>query len=212
MSIKHVMALVFVSGLILTLYMRSQNQAPPEISEERSEVLEKKIPQVKKAITQKNVGNGPGGVQDTSIQPDQTQLPAGVKVGIDSDLDAAEEEFVRVDKLWRQAIQSKFTKLGLSSQQLEQYQVMREEFEQDALGRLEDFHQNMQQQKGKDYTYRLTEFDDKVLNKLRKEYNEKLAKVVGEEAIREIIKMRDEFNEQLKRANQDVLKDIVIDF
>lgn len=134
------------------------------------------------------------------------------KAKINKEAKAFEDQFSRIDRMWSTAVQYKFKKLGISEAAFEQYQQMRQDFEQEALSGLEKFHQEMKNQKGEDYTYRITEFDDKVMNELRKKYHDRLANIIGEEAMKEFVLMRDQFNEKLMRSQKGVAEDYTIDF
>ena len=131
---------------------------------------------------------------------------------LEAEEDEFEDNFTRIDKSWVESVRSKFKELGVGEKAFEEYQEMRQSFERDALSKLESFHQAMEKEKGKNYTYRITEFDDKVMNDLRKEYHERLAKLIGKEATREFIALRDEFNEKLRLDQEDVSEDFTIDF
>jgi len=212
MNKKHVLAFVFISGLLVTVFLRVPSKSKDDVGSAKGSSTSASTAK-KQLDHKKNVGTKTSPSAENSNLDQKPAIDSiVVRDSLDHKLDKVEQDFVQVDKAWRKESFEKFKKLGLSAQQFEKYQTMREEFEQEALGRLEDFHQKMEENKGKNYTYRLTEFDDKVLNQLRKEYNDRLSKVVGEEAIREIVKLRDEYNEKLKRQNTNTTEDIVIDF
>jgi hypothetical protein len=195
------MAFLIVSGLIVTLFLR-KSEVPSHL-EDGHDYSQSRMESRDSANT--NTQN------DDQRQTIHKQKKIS-KSRMDKELDREEARFEKVDLLWSKIMAKKFEQMGLSAKVYDQYQMMREEFEQSALSEFEDFHQKLQAQKGENYKYRLTEFDDQVMNKLRKEYNEKLAKIVGEEAIREIVKTRDEFNEKLKRGTQYAHDDVLIDF
>lgn len=202
------MAFIFVSGLIVTLFLRrTSDPENHEYNEEQAAVSSSKTNKIRKSGSSQSS-------RDSNLddQPNRIQGAVASRSQIDQQLDLDEEEFTKVESLWGRIMQEKFKKLGLSNDSYQKYQSMREDFEQEALAEFENFHQSMQENRGKDYKYRLTEFDDQVMNKLRKEYNEKLAQVIGEEATREIVKTRDEFNEKLKRGTKNALDDVIIDF
>lgn len=204
MNKKYFLAFLFVSGLIVSVFLRKPSSQNSE--DGKAEKIEN--------TARRNI-NPNKYINDEASQPNAATTAVEEKRRlnrIDRELEEEEQRFLRIEKLWEEVIRSQFKGLGLSDSQLEDYQVMREEFEQEALAEMETFHQKMQEARGKNYTYRLTEFDDKVMNKLRKEYNERLAEKIGEEAVRDIVATRDRFNERLKRENKNSYEDILIDF
>lgn len=196
--------MTFVLVLIGTLFFRDSTQTSN--SENVVKVSDK---------SKKNYADFDPAEQVSQDQRDIELAKANAKkekAKIDEEAKAFEDQFSRVDRMWSKAVQYKFKKLGISESAFEQYQQMRQDFEQEALSGLEKFHQDMKSKKGEDYTYRITEFDDKVMNELRKKYHDRLANIIGEEAMKEFVLMRDQFNEKLMRSQKGVAEDYTIDF
>lgn len=203
-KIKLLLAMTFVLVLIGTLFFRDSTQTSN--SENVVKVSDK---------SKKNYADFDPAEQVSQDQRDIELAKANAKkekAKIDEEAKAFEDQFSRVDRMWSKAVQYKFKKLGISESAFEQYQQMRQDFEQEALSGLEKFHQDMKSKKGEDYTYRITEFDDKVMNELRKKYHDRLANIIGEEAMKEFVLMRDQFNEKLMRSQKGVAEDYTIDF
>ena len=205
MNKRYVLAFLFVSVLFLTLFLRKTNKSNPALN------TNKQV-KVKTKSKSKYLNNRLATQEGQHSLAIQKEIKTTEKDYLDKQLDKDEKEFHRIDLLWSKLMQKKFEQMGLSRQKYDKYQSMREDFEQEAIREFDHFHQALQEIKGKNYKYRLTEFDDKVMNRLRKEYNEKLAQVVGEKATREIVKTRDEFNEKLKLGTNKTLDDFIIDF
>ncbi|MGB0453932.1 MAG: hypothetical protein ACPGJV_09475 [Bacteriovoracaceae bacterium] len=140
-------------------------------------------------------------------------MPIGSKEYFsDDEADELEERFARNEREWLERVRDTFEDWGIKAQVFKDYLKLRDEFEKEALSGLDDFHDNQEQKKGANYKYQINDFDNEVMDRLRKKYYEKLSDLIGQERLKEFLRKRDEFNEELKQSFKGIKSDDLIDF
>lgn len=129
------------------------------------------------------------------------------------DMDAIEELFDEVEEQWAQKIKGLFIEqLGLSEEVYQKYQALRDEYDIAKLEAFEAYHERMIEQHGPNYPYQPTlqveEFDNTALP----EFYKRLEAQIGLDALRQYIRLKDDFNEELRRNQPPGPAQILIDF
>lgn len=124
-----------------------------------------------------------------------------------------EAYFEKVEKDWSDRMNQLFVKeMGLEARVLQEYWKMREGYEQDKLDAFEDFHEEMIEKYGENYTYKPSEEEQLFSAKVRQRYDQALQKLVGEEAYTKYMEVRDQFNRELTEVDDKDLGFIKVDF
>lgn len=124
-----------------------------------------------------------------------------------------EAYFEKVEKDWSERInQLMVRELELEPKVVEEYYKMREGFEQDKLDAFEDFHEEMIEKYGENYTYRPSEEEQMFSAKVRERYDQALVKLIGQDNYVRYLEMRDQFNRELAEVDDKDLGFIKIDF
>src|SRR5690606_22083641 len=147
-----VLSLIVVVGLLLK---RQDVQTPEEtISTEAKSAIN----QAEQALG--NVENQ----NEVVTQKDEAQVPAEIPTEEEGMLLTEEQmlkleaHFEKVEKDWSDRMNQLFNKdLGLDPKVLQEYYKMREGYEQDKLDAFEDFHEEMIEKYGENYSYRPSE-------------------------------------------------------
>lgn len=124
-----------------------------------------------------------------------------------------EAHFEKVEKDWSDRMNQLFNKdLGLDPKMLQEYYKMREGYEQDKLDAFEDFHEEMIEKYGENYSYKPSEEEKMFTAKVRERYEQALIKLIGEQAYIRYTETRDQYNRELAEVEDKDLGFIKIDF
>lgn len=206
-----VLTLVVVIGLLVK---RAQNggrvnEAMPEdiaITPEGKA----KIEEAAKALDNNDVPMAP---KTSETKASESEVPEEGMVMTEEQMVKLEEYFEKVEKDWSDRMNQLFSKdLGLEPKALEEYYKMREGYEQDKLDAFEDFHEEMIEKYGENYSYKPSEEEKLFTEKVRERYDQALIKLIGEEAYQRYLETRDQFNRELAEVDDKDLGFIKIDF
>ncbi|MFT6071048.1 MAG: hypothetical protein ACJAT2_002718 [Bacteriovoracaceae bacterium] len=131
----------------------------------------------------------------------------------EEEMEELEEYFEKIEEDWADQLKQLFkNELQLSNEIMEQYEDLREGFEEEKLAAFQEYHEQMVAKHGENYAYRPSE-DEKIFEKkVLDEYYDRLRKLLGDEAYNRYKEVRERFNERIK-SEQDPAKGIlVIDF
>ncbi len=131
----------------------------------------------------------------------------------EEEMEELEEYFEKIEEDWADQLKQLFkNELQLSSETMDQYEDLREGFEEEKLAAFQEYHEQMVAKHGENYAYRPSE-DEKIFEKkVLDEYYDRLRKLLGDEAYNRYKEVRERFNERIK-SEQDPAKGIlVIDF
>lgn len=131
----------------------------------------------------------------------------------EEEMEELEEYFEKIEEEWGEMLQNLFkSELALSKETIEQYEDLREGFEEEKLAAFQEYHEQMVAKHGENYAYRPSE-DEKIFEKkVLDEYYDRLRKVLGDDSYSRYTEVRERFNERIK-SEQDPAKGIlVIDF
>lgn len=129
------------------------------------------------------------------------------------DMDAIEELFDEVEEQWADEIKKLFVdELKLGPESYKKYQSLRDEYDFAKLEAYEAYHERMIEQHGADYPYQASlqveEFDNVALP----EFYKRLEAEIGLDALRQYIRVKDDFNEELRKNQPPGPAQILIDF
>jgi hypothetical protein len=124
-----------------------------------------------------------------------------------------ESYFEKVEKDWSDRMNQLLTReLGLEPKVVEEYWKMREGYEQDKLDAFEDFHEEMIEKYGENYTYRPSDEEQMFSAKVRERYDQALMKLIGADAYARYLEARDQYNRELSEVEDKDLGFIKVDF
>lgn len=206
---------VFILGFIIFYYKK--NPSPELVERNSTEVLSKS--QKKKWAPQD---------QDKAETFDQKNKPTSepqfnqnlrlVEDGEEKelsflDMDAIEELFDEVEENWANKIKKLFVEeLKLTPEVYQKYQSLRDEYDFAKLEAYEAYHERMIEQHGAEYPYQASlqveEFDNVALP----EFYKRLEAEIGLDALRQYIRVKDDFNEELRKNQPPGPAQILIDF
>ena len=131
----------------------------------------------------------------------------------EEEMEELEEYFEKIEEEWADQLKQLFkNELQISDEVMEQYEDLREGFEEEKLAAFQEYHEQMVAKHGENYAYRPSA-DEKVFEKkVLDEYYDRLRKLLGDESYNRYVEVRERFNERIK-SEQDPAKGIlVIDF
>lgn len=181
------------------------------------DTVEGLAPETKKALDDAKVALDDAAKKVTtqvgSEQADETSIPEEGMVMTEEQMQKLEAYFEKVEKDWADRMNQLFVReLSLDSQKLTEYFKMREGYEQDKLDAFEDFHEEMIEKYGENYSYKPSEEEKLFTAKVRERYEAALIKLIGEEAYTRYIEVRDQFNRELSEIDDRELGFIKVDF
>lgn len=206
-----VLTLVVVIGLLVK---RAQNggRVNEAIKEDISitESDKEKVQEAAAALDDNSVPMAPKTSESTQTEQ---AMPEEGMVLTEEQMLKLEQHFEKVEKDWSDRMNQLFVKeLGLEPKALEEYYKMREGYEQDKLDAFEDFHEEMIEKYGENYSYKPSEEEKLFTEKVRERYDQALIKLIGEEAYQRYLETRDQFNRELAEIEDKDLGFIKIDF
>jgi hypothetical protein len=117
----------------------------------------------------------------------------------DQELEQIKKYLENVENDWQIKVKSYFSKeLALPESTTNQYFELRDRYEEEKTSASEEFHARKQREQGDDYTYRATEEQQAFEKKYLKIYLTELKELLGKKEYKKYLRLRDEFNEELK--------------
>lgn len=150
---------------------------------------------------------------DTQAEPVNPFLP-GQKLDpaslTEEEIEELEEYFDKVEMGWANKMKELLVdELKLGDDALEDYGMIRENYEEEKMIAYQEFHEFMVQKYGENYAYNPTEEMEVFENKVQDIYLEKLRKQLGDENYSRYLEVKDSYNDQLRRE-QDPKKGVVL--
>jgi len=118
--------------------------------------------------------------------------------------------FDEVEGQWEQEISNLLLgEMGLGQKALEEYQSLKENYEEEKLEAFEEFHEYMEEKYGDNYAYNPSDDQESFDNKVNDIYLEKMRTLLGgEENYARYIEIKENFNDGLRRQ-QDPEKGVI---
>ena len=212
---------LILSGVVLVLlagmafYFSQSNENPQELvegewelakkSKESAPVLKKEISKTEVPTSSTNVSNQAEPVNP--FLPGQKLDPASLT---EEEIEELEDYFDKVEMGWGNKMKELFVdELKLGEDALEDYGMLRENYEEEKMVAYQEFHEFMVQKYGENYAYNPTEEMEIFENKVQDIYLEKLRKQLGDENYSKYLEVKDSYNDQL-RSEQDPKKGVVL--
>lgn len=218
-----ILAAAFVAGLVI--FLLSGNESKDVVAETPAVVTEAKRkfpmdetvntaddPFTRTEVEDKKIAPEKEKSKTTLSKLDGEEAPNNVPLS-EEEMEELEEYFEKIEEEWGESLQNLFkSELALSTEVIEQYDDLREGFEEEKLAAFQEYHEQMIAKHGDNYAYRPSE-DEKIFEqKVLDEYYDRLRKLLGDEGYNRYTEVRERFNERIK-AEQDPSKGIlVIDF
>lgn len=151
------------------------------------------------------------------LSPSQELIPVGEgeedNVLSSEDLEQLEEIFEEAENRWSQGVESIFVQqYGLPQEVYQQYQKMRDEYDEAKLLAFEEYHERMLKQHGPDYEIKPSDMLEAFSSPVEEIYSERLRALVGDEAYKGYLSFKDQFNEDLRAGAESRLGLFLIDF
>lgn len=139
--------------------------------------------------------------------PGQKLDPASLT---EEEIEELEDYFDKVEMGWANKMKELIVdELKLGDDALEDYGMLRENYEEEKMVAYQEFHEFMVQKYGENYAYNPTEEMEIFENKVQDIYLEKLRKQLGDENYSRYLEVKDAYNDQL-RSEQDPKKGVVL--
>ncbi len=208
-----VLTLIVVIGLLVK---RNSTLSAPQTDITAEETLQEETKQALEEAKQA-LGDVPKiTATATPAEPEATGTPEYEEEGMvltEEQMIKLETHFEKVEKDWSDRInQLMGRELGLAPKVIEEYWKMRKGYEQDKLDAFEDFHEEMIEKYGENYSYRPSEEEQMFSAKVRERYDQALVKLIGQDAYVRYLEVRDQFNRELSEVDDKDLGFIKVDF
>jgi hypothetical protein len=139
--------------------------------------------------------------------------PALKRVLSDKELKELDDNVDRLEKKWDQRLRDLFLKkLQLSMQDFEDYQVMRDGFEEDRLEAFEKFHKDMAAKHGNSYRYSPTQEMKDYESKIKTDYQDLFRKRFGENTYSQYKNTLESFNDEARKTSDPELGVLYIEY
>ncbi|MDC1174306.1 hypothetical protein OAT67_02850 [Bacteriovoracaceae bacterium] len=136
----------------------------------------------------------------------------GEKQLTEEEMEELDEYFDKVEEEWDRKIKDLFiTEMGLSSQDVEDYNKMKEGFAEDKIEIYQDYHEEMVQKYGDSYQFKPSEEMTSFEKKLREDYQNLIRKRIGDDNFKKYIEMLDNYNEEVRREQNPQLPALYIE-
>ncbi len=202
-----VLSLIVVIGLLV-----KRNQNPSDLNKKSVESVQE---EAKIALDQAQTAMGKIATPTVDTQSKvETDIEEEEGMVLTEDqMIKLEAYFEKVEKDWSDKMNQLFVReLGLDAKVLQDYWKMREGYEQDKLDAFEEFHEEMIEKYGDNYTYKPSEEEQLFSAKVRQRYDQALLKLIGDEAYSRYLEVRDQYNRELSEVNDKDLGFIKVDF
>ena len=122
----------------------------------------------------------------------------GLDTITDEDIDQLEVYFDGVERNWKKRMSDfMMNDLGLSVEKQEQYDRLRDEYEEEKISAMEDFHEYMEDKFGEGYIVEPNHEQEYFQNKIKGNYFEKLKGVFGEEGFDRYLEHLGDYNQKI---------------
>ena len=129
------------------------------------------------------------------------------------DMEQLEEMFEEAESRWSKGVESIFVQqYGLPAETYQQYQKMRDEYDEAKLLAFEEYHERMLKEHGVDYEMKPSDMMEAFTNPVEDVYAERLRALVGDDAFKGYLSFKDQFNEELRASAESRLGLFLIDF
>jgi len=129
------------------------------------------------------------------------------------DMEQLEEMFEEAENRWSKGVESIFIQqYRLPPEVYQQYQKMRDEYDEAKLLAFEEYHERMLKEHGVDYEMKPSEMMEAFTNPVEEVYAERLRALVGDDAFKGYLSFKDQFNEELRAGAESRLGLFLIDF
>ena len=131
--------------------------------------------------------------------PDPLEAEAeGLDTITDEDIDQLEVYFDGVERNWKKRMSDfMMNDLGLSVEKQEEYDRLRDEYEEEKISAMEDFHEYMEDKFGEGYIVEPNHEQEYFQNKIKGNYFEKLKGVFGEEGFDRYLEHLGDYNQKI---------------
>lgn len=128
----------------------------------------------------------------------------------EQEMEELEEYFERIEEEWADTLENLFkNELQLTKEAIEQYENLREGFEEEKLAAFQEYHEQMVAKHGDNYAYRPGQDETIFEKKVLEEYYDRLRKSLGDDVFNRYTEVRERFNERIK-SEQDPDKGLLI--
>ena len=122
----------------------------------------------------------------------------GLDTITDEDIDQLEVYFDGVEKNWKKRMSDFMNNdLGLSPEKQEEYDRLRDDYEEEKISAMEDFHEYMEDKFGEGYIVEPNQEQEYFQNKIKGNYFEKLKGVFGEEGFDRYLEHLGDYNQKI---------------
>jgi len=122
----------------------------------------------------------------------------------EDEIDQMEVYFDEVEKNWKKEMSNFILNdLGLSHGAIEEYERLRDEYEEEKLTAMEEFHEKMEEKHGESYLLEPNQEQEYFQNKVQGHFFEKIKKVFGEEGFDRYLDLCSVYNDKIK-GEQDL--------
>ena len=116
----------------------------------------------------------------------------------EEDIDKLEVYFDGVEKNWKKRMSDfMMNELGLSVEKQEEYDRLKDEYEEEKISVMEDFHEYMEDKYGEGYIVEPNQEQEYFQNKIKGNYFEKLKNVFGEEGFDRYLEHLGDYNQKI---------------
>ena len=116
----------------------------------------------------------------------------------EEDIDKLEVYFDGVEKNWKKRMSDfMVNELGLSAGKQEEYDRLRDGYEEEKISAMEDFHEYMEDKHGEGYIVEPNQEQEYFQNKIKGNYFEKLKDIFGEEGFDRYLENLGEYNQKI---------------
>ena len=116
----------------------------------------------------------------------------------EEDIDKLEVYFDGVEKNWKKRMSDfMMNELGLSVEKQEEYDRLKDEYEEEKISVMEDFHEYMEDKYGEGYIVEPNQEQEYFQNKIKGNYFEKLKDVFGEEGFDRYLEHLGDYNQKI---------------
>ncbi|MEC7183274.1 MAG: hypothetical protein VXW15_11210 [Bdellovibrionota bacterium] len=142
-------------------------------------------------------GSQLNGAQTDPMDPLESEIE-GLDTITDEDIDQLEVYFDGVEKNWKKRMSDfMINELGLTVEKQEEYDRLRDEYEEEKISAMEDFHEYMEDKFGEGYVVEPNHEQEYFQNKIKGNYFEKLKSVFGEEGFDRYLEHLGEYNQKI---------------
>ena len=117
----------------------------------------------------------------------------------EEEVDKLEAYFDGVEKNWKKKM-ADFIRLdlGFSEGAVEEYEELRDEYEEEKISAMEEFHEQMEEKYGESYLLEPHQEQEYFQNKVQGKYFDKVKKLFGEEGFDRYLEVIGDYNEKIK--------------